>query len=195
MEDLEHKLYSLQDADALSHARCPFLSSLSPSGRPAPAPRNAVRLDAPPLAAYGVEGARGEGPLERERESSPRYVGNGIGVALASSPMSEREERAEACRAGRGRGRLVWRAGFVGASRASAGRPGGRASRVGMGTVSLSRFQMQMWRGGARGRRGGRQGGERATARSVAKDGWGDRLRRWRKGDKTTTTRVGFKCD
>ena len=51
MEDLEHKLYSLQDADALSHARCPFLSSLSPSGRPAPAPRNAVRLDAPPLAA------------------------------------------------------------------------------------------------------------------------------------------------
>ena len=32
MEDLEHKLYSLQDADALSHARCPFLSSLSPSG-------------------------------------------------------------------------------------------------------------------------------------------------------------------
>ena len=65
--------------------------------------------------------------------------------------MGEREEREEACRAGRGRGRLVWRAGFVGASRAGAGRPGGRASRVGMGTVSLSRFQMQMWRGGARG--------------------------------------------
>ena len=94
-------------------------------------------------------------------------------MALAGSPMGEREEGEEACRAGRGRGRLVWRAGFVGASRAGAGRPGGRASRVGMGTVSLSRFQMQMWRGGARGRRGGRQGRERATARSVAKDGWG----------------------
>ena len=66
MEDLEHKLYSLQDADAPSHARYPFLSSLSPSGRPATAPRKAVRLDAPPLAAYGVQGARGEGPLERE---------------------------------------------------------------------------------------------------------------------------------
>ena len=89
------------------------------------------------------------------------------------APPWAREKREEACRAGRGRGRLVWRAGFVGASRAGAGRPGGRASRVGMGTVSLSRFQMQMWRGGARGRRGGRQGRERATARSVAKDGWG----------------------
>ena len=92
MEDLEHKLYSLQDADALSHARCPFLSSLSPSGRPAPAPRNAVRLDAPPLAAYGVEGARGEGPLERVGEQSEiRWKWNRRGARQLPHERERRE--------------------------------------------------------------------------------------------------------
>ena len=197
MEDLEHKLYSLQDADALSHARCPFLSSLSPSGKPSPAPQNAVRLDVPSLST--ADGGRARvryTEREREREQYEiRWKWNRRGARRL--PHGREEEREG--RAARGvprRTRSVCVAGWLWGRERADRQSGRRASRVGMGTVSLSRFQMQMWRGRERegGRAFGRQGRRSGNGVERRERRFAFLLRRWRKGDKTAT-RVGFKCD
>ena len=97
--ELEHKLYSLQDAAArslsLSLAAHFFRLFLHLANRRL---RRKTPFDSTfPLST--ADGGRARGRYrerERERESSTRYVGNGIGVALAGSPMGERKrERGE----------------------------------------------------------------------------------------------------
>ena len=176
MEDLEHKLYSLQDADALSHARCPFLSSLSPSGRPAPAPRNAVRLDAPPLAAYGVEGARGEGPLERVGEQSEiRWKWNRRGARRLPHGRERRERRRaepDAAAAGLCGALALWEL----AERAPVGPAGGRVESEWERFLSLG-FKCRCGEGeregggeGVRGASGQRRGASRRTVGGSASE-------------------------
>ena len=178
MEDLEHKLYSLQDADALSHARCPFLSSLSPSGRPAPAPRNAVRLDAPPLAAYGVEGARGEGPLERESGRAVRDTLEMESAWRSPAPPWAREKRErrraepDAAAAGLCGALALWEL----AERAPVGPAGGRVESEWERFLSLG-FKCRCGEGeregggeGVRGASGQRRGASRRTVGGSASE-------------------------
>ena len=157
--ELEHKLYSLQDAAArslsLSLAAHFFRLFLHLANRRL---RRKTPFDSTfPLSRRPMEGARGAvTERERERERAVRDTLEMESAWRSPAPPWARGREREG-RAARGvprRTRSVCVAGWLWGRERADRQSGRRASRVGMGTVSLSRFQMQMWRG--REREGGR---------------------------------------